>query len=306
MAYEMRYLDEASNHNVYLTFVEAFADYALDMSYMNEEIFKNRSIKNGIDYESSVGVYDKGRLVGYTLIGLDIYDHRLSAFDIGTGIIKSYRGQGIARKMFEFALPRLKEKGVKRFILEVLQDNEAAIRAYKKSGFRVVRSFDCYQMHFDDYQSSKKNADNIDILDINRNQIDRCLEFIDWHPSWENSFSSMHRIPDTVICLGAVYEDRLIGALVYYPALNWIMCVVVEKHFRRRGVATLLIDQLIDRIQQDVVMVKLINVQSTDTGMRCFLENNGFEIYVRQYEMACHFKNCDEDMHFLSGMLPIW
>jgi ribosomal protein S18 acetylase RimI-like enzyme len=52
--------------------------------------------------------------------------------------------------MFIFIKPRLKAIGIKNFYLEVLQENKSAIRAYKKTGFEIVRILDCFTL-------SKKN-----------------------------------------------------------------------------------------------------------------------------------------------------
>ncbi len=120
------------------TFTIAFADYYLDMSSMSERIFTNRAVKNSVRYDCSVGVFDESRLVGVTLAGIDDWLGQPAAFDAGTGIIPDYRGRGIARKMFDFAVPKLRDYGVKKFLLEVLQVNEPAIKAYKAAGFGIT------------------------------------------------------------------------------------------------------------------------------------------------------------------------
>ena len=61
------------------------------------------------------------------MVALGKYCGVQAAYDAVTGIIKPYRGQGLAKEMFEYLLPNLKEKGVERFYLEVIQSNEAAV-----------------------------------------------------------------------------------------------------------------------------------------------------------------------------------
>ena len=143
MSYQLRFLSKNDLPDVYATFVEAFADYAVDMRYNAEIGFSHRAVKNGVEFGSSVGVYDDGAMVGFTLVGLDDWNGARCAFDAMTGIVKSHRGRGIAGKMFDYTLPKLKGAGVKEFWLEVLQGNTAAIKAYQKTGFSVVREFDC-------------------------------------------------------------------------------------------------------------------------------------------------------------------
>nr|NQU93471.1 GNAT family N-acetyltransferase [Bacteroidota bacterium] len=138
---------------IHKTFHEAFSDYGVDMSYMTKEVIRNRSLKNGIDYDLSVGAWDGDHLIGFTLVGADIWNKEPAAFDIMTGIIKPFRGKGIANAMFDQILPVAREKGIKNFVLEVLQGNESAINAYKKSGFKIRRSFNCYSGNPDKIRS---------------------------------------------------------------------------------------------------------------------------------------------------------
>lgn len=62
MVYQYMFLCRNSFSDVYQTFVEAFSNYAVDMSYMKEENFFNRDMKNRIDFETSVGIYCKGSI----------------------------------------------------------------------------------------------------------------------------------------------------------------------------------------------------------------------------------------------------
>lgn len=285
MAMHYEFLSIKTASNLYRTFIKAFSDYAVDMSYMSEEDFMNRAVKNGIDLEASVGVFDRGKMVGYTLIGIDEWKSDLSAYDIGTGIIKPYRGRSIAKKMFDFAVPRLQEKGVRKFVLEVLQKNEAAVRAYKKSGFQITREFDCFELSLKNAKFSKKLGSEIEIIPVKRDELQYFEDFLDWQPSWENSFASIQRIPDEVILLSAWYKGERIGLLVYYPALNWIMIILVASSYRRKGVATALLRNQLEQIQSRTSNVKLINVENSDTGLIAFLKQIGFVAYVKQFEM---------------------
>ena len=80
MSLGYRFLDRSTFPVVYRTFVRAFSDYALEMSYMTEERMFNRAIKNGVDFESSVGVYSDEGMVAFTLIEIDFTILRDGAF----------------------------------------------------------------------------------------------------------------------------------------------------------------------------------------------------------------------------------
>jgi ribosomal protein S18 acetylase RimI-like enzyme len=285
MPCELRFLSKADLPDVYATFVEAFADYAVDMRYNTEVGFAHRAVKNSVEFGSSVGAYDGGRLVGFTLVGVDDWQGTRCAFDAMTGIVKSHRGQGIAGKMFDTTLPRLKAAGVKEFWLEVLQSNAPAIKAYQRTGFRTVREFDCFQLRLEALSSNGQAAGAIEVQPVERADLPLYAGYLDWQPSWENSLAAIARIPDEVLLLGARCAGERAGVLVYYPTLNWIMCLAVGRPYRRKGIAGALLRALKQRLGDRVSTIKMIAVDRADDGMLRFLKQAGFEVYTSLYEM---------------------
>lgn len=274
---------------IYETFQQAFADYHLDMSYMTRERTWLRNIKSGVHYDCSVGAYDGNKMVGFTFVGLDEWKGKQAAFDAGTGIVPEFRGQGIARGMFEYVLPKLHGKGISTFLLEVLQPNKAAIKAYTKTGFKVTREFACY-----DLVPALLNADKIpdcpfQVKTIDQDTVRTFKYAVDWQPSWENSFSGMDRIRDTLIRLGAFDGDQCIGILVYYPLLSWIMSLVVRKEFRRQGAASCLMKSLMANLPDGIEKLGINNVDRSDKGMMAFFMEAGCRWVVDQYEMEYKF-----------------
>ncbi len=270
---------------IHETFHQAFSDYSVDVSYMTEEVIRNRATKNGIDFGLSVGAYDGATMVGFTLVGIDLWQDQRSAFDIMTGITKPYRGKKIARGMFGFCLPKVKAAGVKNFVLEVIQENEPAVKAYSKSGFEIVRAFNCYQANVADIRFSGGPGKDISIRKVDNTQLKKGIEFMDWQPSWENSITSLLRIPDELIVLGAYANKRLVGLLAYYPLIRWINLLAVDKSFRRKKIATKLLQTLIKNPDNSINEIKAINVDSSDNAMNSFLLEAGFNQLTSQYEM---------------------
>jgi ribosomal protein S18 acetylase RimI-like enzyme len=259
------------------------------MRYMTETVFYNRAVKNGIVFDVSVAAYDNDRIVGYTLVGIGPWKSTVSAFDISTGIIKPYRGQGITNLMFDSILKKLLSKGIHKFVLEALQNNTSAVKAYEKIGFHITRELDCFQLDFNKWNPIKKNVPGLTLLPVTKNQLTPFQKFLDWPPSWENSFAALNRIPDELILLSAVQANRPCGLLAYYPGLNWIMCLAVDKAVRRTGIAIGLLSSLIEAIRGKVDTVKLPNVLHSDDNTIAFLKQMGFEIVTSQYEMEMDF-----------------
>lgn len=287
MAIHYQFLTADGFREAHATMVAAFADYQLDMSYMTAERSWLRNLKSSVSYDCSVGAFDGDRMVGFTFVGLDDWQGEPAAFDAGTGIIPGYRGQGIAKGMFEFVIPRLRERGVMRFLLEVLQPNKVAIRAYSKTGFEVTREFACYDLLPGSFAANRLAAGGFEVRVVDQATVRAFSTCTDWHPSWENSFTGMDRIRDELTRLGAFKDGQCVGVLVFYPLLQWIMCLVVEPGYRRRRVASALLNFLMEelRLPDGADRVKINNIDHSDTAMRAFFEKAGADWVIDQYEM---------------------
>jgi ribosomal protein S18 acetylase RimI-like enzyme len=280
-------IESVSQAQLHRTFLEAFADYAVDASYVTEDVLRARMTKNAVDYGLSVGAFDGERMVGFTLVGVGRWQDELAAFDAGTGVVPAHRGSGLAKRMFDNAHPRFRDRGVTRFLLEVLQVNEAAIRAYRLAGFEVTRELACFRL---DVQHSPPPAvidSALSIRSIGREILAAFEDAVDWQPSWENGFAAIERIPDELLSFGAFCGEECVGVVAYTPLLGWIMTLVVRRPYRRRGIGSALVHHLVEHLPAGVASVKLLNVDRSDKGMPAFLNRQGFEHWIDQYEMAC-------------------
>lgn len=270
---------------VYRTFMEAFADYAMDASGTKEEPMLLRMSKNNVDFDASPGAYDGDRLVGFTLIGIDDLDGDLTAYDAGTGIIPDFRGQGLARAMFDHALPELGARGVKRFLLEVRQGNEPAIKAYQKSGFEITREFRCFAAETESLRKLPGST-GIDVRITDATTFESLIPEAKWTPSFENRFSAHLAIPDHITFFGAYDGDHCVGAIAYCGKLNWLISLLVKRSHRRRGVGRALLKHLASSMPESVTKLSALNVNGDDKGMQAFFEAAGFSHLIGQYKMS--------------------
>ncbi|MEZ5196977.1 MAG: GNAT family N-acetyltransferase [Bacteroidales bacterium] len=285
MNIKFRNLENISFEEIHQAFVDAFSDYAVDVSYMTPDVMYHRAIKNGYEPEASVGVFNGRKMVGFTLVGIDKHYEVSAAFDIITGLVKGYRGKGIAAEMFNFIKPTLKEKEIEEFYLEVLQENVPAIRAYQKTGFKIIRSLDCFALPLEKFRSTEEARIPLIFKIVDKSEIDEFETFSDWIPSWENSFNAIKRIPDEVVIISAEYSINKVGLLVYYPMLNWIMAFLVDPKYRKMGIGSAMLKELIDQLNGRVDKIKFTNIQSDDEDLINFLKASGFEWVVAQFEM---------------------
>ena len=266
-------------------FLEAFADYAMDASGTTEERLLLRMRKNSVDYVLSPGLYDEDRLVGFTLIGIDAWGGRLTAYDAGTGIVPEFRKQGWAKKMLDHALPALREKGVERFALEVLQQNEPAIKAYRKSGFEIVRELRCYSAQVDELRL-RNDSSTFEMRVADRETLSKLESSADWLPSFENRVTAVDAIPDHVQIFGAFDGEACVGVTAYSPPLNWMLTLLVDNDHRRRGVGAALVVHLAKGLPDPAPRLTALNVDGEDAGTQSFFESLGFTHLVDQYEMT--------------------
>lgn len=278
----MPHIDRVDPNQLHRAFLEAFADYAMDATGTPEERLLLRMRKNRVEYEMSPGLYDGDRLVGFTLIGIDEWGGRLSAYDAGTGIIPAFRNQGWARKMFDHARPGLRERGVERFVLEVLQGNEPALKAYRRSGFEISRELRCYSAETDGLRAVAPSS-SFEFRRIDRDVLRRLEQHADWLPSFENRFSAVDALPEPLL-LGAFDGEDCVGAVSYARSLDWLLTVVVDRAHRRRGVGSALIGHLASILP--VSRLTALNVDRGDAGMQAFFESIHFARLVDQYEMV--------------------
>lgn len=286
MDYQLSFLKEQDYPLLFQTFQDAFDDYLVDMSYMDEDMLYNRWIKNHVQYRASVGVWDVQQLVGFTMISTDVWQGSPTAFNSATGIIERYRGLGLTQEMIEFVKPKLQKVGIQKLFLEVIQENTKAIKAYKKAGFEIIRNFDCYKLTRENYHEPDSINTNLEIKDVEVSDIKLCRTWFEWQPSWENSTSAVQRIPDEKIIKGAFLEGDLVGYVVYYPAFSQIMQLLVAPFQRREKIAATLLDYVVQNVASEAERISVLNIDTSDTNTIELLTKAGFEYTLGQYEMA--------------------
>jgi ribosomal protein S18 acetylase RimI-like enzyme len=258
----------------YDAFVKAFSDYQVKME-MTREQFRMMNVRRGLDYGLSVGAFDDGgRMVGLALNGSDVWDGRLTAYDMGTGVIPEFRRKGVADGMFDFLTPGLRKAGVKQYLLEVIRSNDKAVRLYKKKGFRETRQFECFIAEVGSLRFGKV-ADDISIKRLEEPDWGLFESFWDWRPSWQNSVNSVKRSQSLVVVLGAFAGDRCVGYGVVYQESGDVPQFAVEKTFRKRRVGSLMMKAIACEAKRGKIGV--VNVDSSSEATIDFLVGLGFK-----------------------------
>jgi len=280
------FLKEENFDTVYGTFVKAFSDYQIKMEITKEQ-FREMNVRRGLSYELSAGaVDDRGKMVGLALNGADFWDKKLTAYDMGTGVVPEFRGKGVADGMFDFLIPKLRQSDVKQYLLEVIRSNQKAYNLYKKKGFRETRQFECFTAEVAslNLKSTIDAEDSISIKPMEKPEWSLFESFWEWRPSWQNSVNSVKRSQSRKVVLGAFKGSRCVGYGIIYSESGDIPQFTVKETFRRQGVGTLLMKALAREARRGRLAV--VNVDSSSQVTLDFLTDLGFKNFAGQYEMV--------------------
>lgn len=270
-------------------FVKAFSDYQVKID-MPMWKFQGMLQRRGYAPSLSVGAFQGERLVGFVLNGFRDWNGKATVYDLGTGVISEYRKQGITSSILTYLKTLLKEKGVEQYLLEVLQTNTSAFQLYKKQGFEVVREFACF--HMDKNSGRPSVAWEVESFDkMDEAEWEHCRSFWDHSPSWQNSEESVAALEDAFWYSMVRIDGVVAGYGVIDKRTGDIAQIAVDRDYRRRGVASSIMADLINHTEGTRIAV--LNVDSRDAGMMHFLVNVGFTNTVDQYEMILTLKQYD-------------
>ena len=112
----------------------AFADYFVKIPF-NGPMLLNLARTDSVDLALSRVVLSNGVPVAAALIARRGWTNRIAAMAIVTGARRSGIGRGLVTRLVEEAGAR----GDRRMVLEVIEQNTAAVELYRKAGFNTVR-----------------------------------------------------------------------------------------------------------------------------------------------------------------------
>lgn len=266
---------------IHQAFTKAFVDYELPP--MSVEELKQMLIRRGFNQDVSLAAFENNEIISFTFNGIGNWNGELTAYDTGTATVKEFRGQGLARKIFNETVLVLKEQGINQYLLEVLQHNDKAVNLYKSMGFEVSREFDYFVADINKLKIRKSNEYGILIKKIELPDQKIVEHFWDFDHSWQNSFDSIYRTPKSFATYGAFIDDRLIAYAITEFDSGDITQLAVHKDFRRQGVGTELLKKTIECITID--SLKVINTDSSDLIIKNFMKSFGIELSGKQFEM---------------------
>lgn len=256
---------------------QSFSDYIVPFQ-LNAEQLQYKIIQEDVNLDLSVGVFDGDALVGLMLHGLRKNNDNLVAYNAATGVIPTYRGKGLVGKMYDFLVPKIQELQVQKMVLEVIEGNEPAIKAYEKMGYSISRKLVCF--------SGTANVDDapkeISVKEAVEFQWNKWLSFWDIQPSWQNAVQSLENSKAICKVLEAFLDGEPVGYLIYNANSKKVNQFAVSPSYRQKGIATALFSHLQQILDSEMYVY---NIDGASAACISFLKTLGLKEKVNQFEM---------------------
>ena len=266
---------------VHQAFVAAFSDYEVPIA-MPLEKFQEMMQTRDLNPEYSYGYFDNNRLVGFIICGYREINHRKFCYDGGTGVIKDFRRTGIGEELLKESIRQFKHQGIQGLILEVLENNQAAIDLYAKNGFQKIRKLKCFESQKNEIGGAAIPADcTTDENIANYRRLDY-MKYMTFQPSWQNEKQSVENVIANYAYVSLLHQNEVMGYGLIHKLRGDIPQIGVLDPWKDKGLEAVIVSRLVERTQSD--RITCLNVQENDY-LKPKLAELGFTNFVSQYEM---------------------
>lgn len=264
---EIKNLASTSVEEVISCFLKAFEGYFVKLPE-DIDYWKTRFINARVDWSLSFGAFEEGNLIGFIINGIDQHLDQLTAYNTGTGVLPEYRGKELVDKIYEYAIPFLKDRGVEKCLLEVICENKIAIKAYERIGFKIVRELRSYRGELNS-SSLQKDIQKCHFSEVLNSGLYRAK-----HYSWDNTAEAVLAREDLqTICLKS--NDSLDAYLVLDPAGNILQIENTKGDYK----------ELLHAVKDLPSQVQIKNIDKRRNDLILTLEGLNFTNTVNQFEM---------------------
>ena len=281
--FECRFLDESYFEILLEKFGEAFSDYARPFE-LDLVRFRNHINLNAVDLSRSVGCFEEGKMVGFSLNGFGKWNGKETVYDAGTGVIPDRRRLGASEGMFNFMVPVFKAAGIEQYLLEVITHNHPAVNLYQKLGFTIQRELLFMEASAELDPTIRPNPD-IEVHRLAPADLRHLSSMWGAHPSWQNSNEAIERSNHLKSIIGAYIDNECAGYIVFSRGLGRIAQFVVDSRFRNKGVGSRLLTEMKAEMTPGAKM-QVINLDKVLAETVQFFQNRGFQPILSQYEMV--------------------
>jgi len=274
---EIKSLEHTPIRDIVATLNFAFSDYFIPINF-TEAYVNERWTASGVDYSLSFGVFNENKLVAFIIHAINSYGETKVAYNASTGVIPSYRRQGLLTKLYETAILALRANGIQKSTLECITKNERAILAYQKVGFTIDRKYHLYKFDWEqkeiESELKPEMISNFSFQDFTHLQ--------NYLPSIENQDSFLENYKNNLTAITVSEKNKIVAYLIFH---------ITSKRIHRLGVKennwNIFGEILFSGLPTG--NYNIINIDSVNKNMHNFFKKMNFENYIDQYDMSFDF-----------------
>ncbi|MEM6685185.1 MAG: GNAT family N-acetyltransferase [Bacteroidota bacterium] len=276
---EIKSLENTPIKDIVATLNFAFSDYFVPINF-TEEYVNERWTASGVDYSLSFGVFDQNKLVAFIIHAINFYGETKVAYNASTGVIPSYRRQGLLTRLYETAISALQENGIQKSMLECITINKRAITAYQKVGFKIDRQYHLYKFDWEGKESEIESEFQIKMsFEFSFQDFTHLQNYL---PSIENQDSFLEQYKNNLNAVTVFEKNEVVAYLVFHKESKRIHRLgVKENNWNIFG--EILFSGL------PTGNYNIINIDATNKNMHNFFKKMNFENYIDQYDMSFEF-----------------
>ena len=260
-------LQGISEKEIITCFLKAFLDYFVTLP-ADFEYWKKRFLAARVDWELSFGMFEEKHLVAFIIHGSDEHDGFLTAYNTGTGVLPSYRGKHMIDQLYKHAIPLLKKRGVEKALLEVITQNERAIKVYERIGFTITKEVNSFSGKLS--SGTAYTLQKVEFQEVLHKNL-----YKEEHYSWDNTSGALYNSDDVETFLVLNEQD---GGCGYFSLQKPGNLVQIESTSGKYA-------EILDAVGQVTQEVRLKNVPVQRTELLKELHRRDFQKTVSQFEM---------------------
>ncbi len=266
-------LQDISFDELLCVFNQCFENYFVAVNLTGDRFSAKIKLED-IDLLYSAGCFTNDNLVGFILHG-----KRFNyLYNAGTGILPQYRGLNLVGKMYAFLLTQSQMKSIEKISLEVITDNNIAVRTYQKFGFKITDHLLCYRINSIDSAITTLHT----ITESNNANLINSSLFWDEEPQWQNNILYKINSIEKLKLIISWIDNICTGYILFNSENNRIIQICVHKDYRLQKIASSMLHYLNNNYTKDLM---IINVSNKNTSLIKFFNYIKAECYLQQYKM---------------------
>lgn len=262
-------------------FVDAFSEYEVPIEMPVEKLHETM-VNRDLNPEFSVGCFDGEKLVGFILTGYRETGGVKTCYDGATGVIKSYQRKGVGEMMLKELFQLLKEKGVSKFVLEVLENNSPPIKLYEKYGFVRTRKLKCFEIEKQNLKPVPDRGFTMTVTHPAKPIINDDLYRL-YRASWQNETKSVMNVAENYSLVTLACSGKLLCYGYIHKTKGDITQIGILEEWKHWGLEAHLLNELAKCTENDKLMV--LNVEKGNYLCET-LRKQAFINFINQWEMV--------------------